>query len=94
VAVRDTVRDTQRKIAALDAGHRRAVDQLKRACGRRAEALAEQDRLVASAQSGVDQAVAKMAEAIGVELAATLLSLKVPEVRRMTKGAGSGRATR
>jgi hypothetical protein len=94
VAIRDNVRDTQRKIAALDAGHRRAVDQLERASARRAEALAEQDRLVASAQAGVDQAVAEMASAIGIELTATLLNLKVPEVRRLTKCNGSASAAR
>jgi hypothetical protein len=94
VAVRDTVRDTQRKIAALDAGHRRAVDHLERAWARRAEALAEQDRLVASAQAEVNQAVAEMSEAIGSELTATLLGLKAREVRRMTKGRDPARATR
>jgi hypothetical protein len=94
MAVRDTVRDTQRRIAALDAGHRRAVDQLERACARRAEALSEQDRLVGSAQGGVDQAVAEMAEAIGPELAAELLGLKVPEVRRIAKSHGSARGPR
>jgi hypothetical protein len=45
---------------------------------------------VAFAQAGVDQVVAEKAKAIGPELAAALLGLKVPEVRRISRAAIEG----
>lgn len=84
--VRDTVRDTQRRIAALDAAHTRAVARLDRVRARRATALAEEDRLVADAQGEVDRTVADMVRAVGLELTAGVLGLQSSEVRRMAKG--------
>jgi len=43
MAVRSTVRETQRRIATLDAGHRRAVALMERAEARRARAQQEAD---------------------------------------------------
>ena len=48
--VRPEVREAQRLLAALDAAHAHALGRLAQAVERRAEVLAEQDRLVASAQ--------------------------------------------
>ena len=52
MAVRDSVRDVKRRLTDLDAQHARAVAKLDRASARRAELVAEQDRLVAIAQRG------------------------------------------
>lgn len=89
MGVRENVRETQRKIAALDSVHSRAVTKLGRAISRRSEVLAEQDGLVASAEAEVGKAVSAMALAIGVELTVTLLELEPAEVRRMAKLASS-----
>jgi hypothetical protein len=94
MAVRSTVRETQRRIATLDAGHRRAVAQMERAEARRAEAMTEQDQLVTTARAGVDLAVVEMATAVGPELTATLLGLDPAEVRRLTKAAPAGPPSR
>ena len=83
--VRPEVREAQRTIAVLDAAHRHAVDRLDQVLVRRAEVLAEQDRLVATAQGVVEQAVADMANQVSVELAAQLLCLEPAEVRRLSK---------
>jgi hypothetical protein len=85
--VRDTVRDTQRRIAALDAAHTQAVAKLDRVRARRAAALAEEDHLVADAQGEVDRTVADMVRAVGLELTAGVLGLRSSEVRRMAKAA-------
>ncbi len=85
MAVRDEVRNTQRTIANLDAAHRRALGRLEQAVTRRSAAIAEQDRLVAAAQAGVDSTVTDMAKGLGVELAAHLLGLDITEVRRLAK---------
>lgn len=82
---RPEVRDTQRIIATLDAVHRRAADRLDRALARRAELLGEQDRQVAVAQAGVDQAIVEMAKRLSVELSAQVLGLDPGEVRRLAR---------
>ena len=83
--VRPEVREAQRLLAALDAAHAHAVGRLAQAVQRRAEVLAEQHGLVASAQEALDQAVADMANQVSVELAARLLDLDPAEVRRLAK---------
>ena len=97
--VRDEVRDTQRTLVVLDAAHSRAVARFDQAVARRAEVLTEQDRLVAVAQAGVEQAVADMATGLGAELTAQLLGLDSIEVRRLAKtnqaaASSSGKAGR
>jgi hypothetical protein len=85
MAVRDTVRDAQRKLAALDGAYTRAVTNFDRISGRRAEVLAEHDSLVAIAQAEVERTVAAMAAEIGADLTATLLGLEAAHVRHLTK---------
>lgn len=86
MAVRDTVRDTQRRLAALDGAYTRAVTNFDRTCARRAEVLAEHDSLVTLAQGQVERTVAAMAVEIGADLAATLLVLDAAHVRHLAKG--------
>ena len=83
--VRDEVRNAQRALAALDAAHSRALARLDQALARRGEVMAEQDRQVAAAQTGVDAAIAEMARQLSADLAATVLGLDVAEVRRVIK---------
>ncbi len=83
--VRPEVREAQRLLAALDAAHAHAVGRLAQAVERRAEVLAEQDRLVATAQEALEQAVADMANQVSVEFAAQLFDLGPAEVRRLVK---------
>jgi hypothetical protein len=85
MSVRETVRDAQRRLAELDAAYARAVAKLDRASVRRAEVLAEQNRLVAITQEEVDRTVRGMAEAVGVQLTAGVLGLDPGEVRRLLK---------
>lgn len=81
----DTVRDAQRRLAALDGAHTRAVTNFDRTCAPRAEVLAEHDSLVARAQGEGERAVAAMAAEIGANLTATLLGLDAAHVRRLAK---------
>ena len=83
--VRETVRDAQRRLAAVDAGHARAVAKLNRASARRAEVLADQDRLVAFAEEDVERTVVVMAETVGAQLTANVLGLDPADVRRLVK---------
>jgi phage shock protein A len=83
--VRPEVREAQRLLAALDTAHAHAVGHLAQAVERRAEVLAEQDRLVATAKEALEQAVADMANQVSVELAAQLFDLGPAEVRRLAK---------
>jgi hypothetical protein len=90
VVVRESVRDVKRRLADLDAQHARAVAKLDRASARRAELVAEQDRLVAVAQEDVDRTVGAMAEELGTQLTANVLGLDPVKVRRLVK---SGKRT-
>jgi hypothetical protein len=96
VPVRSEVRDTQRSIAALDAGHARALRRLDQAVAHRAEMIADADRQVALARAEVDRAIADMARRVSVELTAHLLGLDISDVRRAAKanpdGSGAGSA--
>ena len=83
--VRPEVREAQRLLAALDTAHAHAVGRLAQVVERRAEVLAEQDRLVATAQDALEQAVADMANQLSAELAAQLFELDLAEVRRLAK---------
>ena len=83
--VRPEVREAQRLLAALDTAHAHAVGRLAQAVERRAEVLAEQDRLVATAREALEWAVADMANQVSVELAAQLFDLGPAEVRRLAK---------
>jgi len=94
VTIRDAVRATQRRIAALDAAHGRAATALERAVTHRAVVLGEQDELVARAREELDQAVAEMAAAIGAELTASVLGRDLTDVRRCAKPRASARNPR
>ena len=83
--VRPEVREAQRRLAALDTAHAHAVGRLAQVVERRAEVLAEQDRLVATAQEALEQAVADMANQVSIELASQLYELGPAEVRRLAK---------
>jgi hypothetical protein len=83
--VRETVRDAQRRLGALDASYARAVAKLNRVSSRRAEVLAEQDRLVAAAQEDVDRKIGAMADAVGAQLTASVLGLTPTDIRRLVK---------
>jgi hypothetical protein len=85
MVVRDEVRGAQRALAALDAARSRAVGRLDQAVARRVEVLAEADRQVAAARTGVEVAIAEMARQVGVDLAAALAGVEPAEVRRMAK---------
>jgi len=94
MSLRPEVRDAQRTLAALDGAHRRAVARLDQVLARRAEVIAQQDRVVAAAKEEVDKAVAAMAGELSVELTAQLLDLDVAEVRRLVKTRTAARARR
>ena len=85
MAVRSTVRDAQRTIAVLDKAHTQAAARFDRVIARRAEAIAEQDRLVAEARDEVERTVGEMAAVVGVELTAGLLGRDPAEIRRLAK---------
>ncbi|MHB8293913.1 MAG: hypothetical protein ACYDH5_04680 [Acidimicrobiales bacterium] len=89
--IRDTVRDAQRRLVALDAAHTKAVARLDHALARRAEVIAEQDRFVIAAEAEVERSVTDMATNLGVELTAHLLGLDSAEVRRLAKADRSAR---
>jgi hypothetical protein len=84
---RDEVKDYQRRLAALDAAHIKARARLDTLVARRAEAVAEQDQLVAKGEDEVRRAVLDIANAFGPRMAADLVGLDLAEVRRLAKGA-------
>lgn len=88
--IREMVRDAQRRLAELDVGYARAVAKLDRVSARRADVVAEQDRLVACAREDVDRTVAVMADAVGAQLTANVLGLDLADVRRLVKGRARG----
>jgi hypothetical protein len=85
MAVRDTVREAQRRLAALDDAYTRAVTNFDRTSARRTEVFAEHDNLVALAQEEVERTVTAMAIEIGADLTATLLGLDAAHVRHLAK---------
>jgi hypothetical protein len=94
MVIRDEVREAQRALAALDAARVRAVDRLDRAVARRTEVVAEADRQVAAARSGLEAAIVEMARQVGVDLAATLAGVEAAEVRRLSKTSPSATASK
>lgn len=88
MAVRPTVRDAQRAIAALDLAHRQAAARLERVTSRRAKAVAEHDRRVRDAELAVAVAVAEMARQLSAGLTAQMLGCDEADVRRYVKAAG------
>jgi hypothetical protein len=55
MSVRETVRDAQRRLAALDTDYGCAIAKFIRACARQGEVLTEQIRLVALAQEDAER---------------------------------------
>jgi hypothetical protein len=64
--------------------------RLDAAVRRRAEVLAGQDALIAAANAEVTAAVVRVAQIMGVDVAASLLDLTKAEVRRMAKAEEGG----
>jgi hypothetical protein len=87
MTARDEVKDYQRRLARLDAEHVKAQKRLEAALARRAEAVNEQDELVAEAEESVRRSVIDIAAAFGPQMAASLLGLDLTEVRRLARGA-------
>lgn len=83
----DTVRDAQRRLAELDAAHRRELAKLDRATVRRREVVAKQDTFVAAARADVDRTVVAMATEIGIDLTSSLLGLSSTDVRHLVRSA-------
>lgn len=90
MAIRERVKDYQRRIARLDAAHTAAQAHLDAAHHRRAEVIAVQDEIVADAQRAVDEAAVAMAVEMGPELAASLLGRDLAELRRLVNRQKSG----
>jgi hypothetical protein len=88
MAVRDSIRATQRRLATLDGSYSRAVSNYDRTCARRADAIAVQDSLVAAAKAEVERTVVAMAVEVGADLTATLLALDAAHVRQLVKAKG------
>lgn len=85
MAARDNVKTYQKRIAELDAAHRRAENRLVDQQRKRAELIVAQDELVAEARQAVEEATATMAAEIGPELAARLTGCELTEVRRLVR---------
>jgi hypothetical protein len=83
--VRSTVKEYQRRLTQLDADHSRAQDRLEVVRRKRAEVIAEQDRLVTAAEQQVNAAIAAMAEEVGPEVTAALLDIDPADVRRTVR---------
>jgi hypothetical protein len=94
VLTRMSVKEAQKLLGQFDAAHTKALGRLEAAMARRREVLAEQEQLVAAAESGVRDSVASMAAGVGPDLAAALLGMDVGEVRRLTKVASERHADR
>ena len=87
LAARERLRDHQAAAAKAVAVHGAALVRLDTAICRRAEVLAAQDALVATASAEVAAAVSAVAQVMGVDLAAAMLDLPKAEVRLATKSA-------
>ena len=79
------VRDYQRRLAQLVSAHARAQARLEAAHAKRAEILAEHDRVVAEAEAALRQAVVDIAAAFGTETAADLVGMAPGDVRRLIR---------
>jgi hypothetical protein len=85
LAARERLRDHQAAAAKAVAVHSASLARLEVAVSRRAQALAEQDALVAAANAQVTAAVVAAAQVMGIDVVASVLDLSKAEVRRMTK---------
>jgi hypothetical protein len=85
LAARERLRDHQAAAAKAVAVHWASLARLEAAVSRRAQALAEQDALVAAANAQVTAAVVAAAQVMGIDVVASVLDLSKAEVRRMTK---------
>lgn len=82
---KQTVKSFQGVLARLAREHSRAQFRLEQAAARRGAALAAHDKAVAAAQFEVDRAVVEMANALGPELTASVLEMRLTDVRRLVK---------
>ena len=87
LAARERLRDHQAAAAKAVAIHGAALARLDTTISRRADVLAAQDALVATASAEVVAAVSAVAQVMGVDLAAAMLDLPKAEVHRATKTA-------
>jgi hypothetical protein len=86
LAARERLRDHQTVAAKAVAAHSASQARLDAAISRRADVIAGQDALVATARAEVAAAVVSVAQVMGAEVAADVLALSKAEVRRITKG--------
>jgi len=86
LAARERLRDHHAAAAKAVAAHSASLARLDAAISRRAEVVAGQDALVATASAELAAAVAAVAQVMGVDIAADVLGFSIAEVRRMTKG--------
>ena len=82
---RESIRNAQKLIATLDGRHSRAKAGLELTQAKRAHAIENLDRLVKVAQSQVNQSIVDMADAVGVDLTASLLNLESTHVQKLVK---------
>jgi hypothetical protein len=94
VPTRMSVKEAQKLLSQLEAAHTKALGRLEATMARHRGVLAEQEQLVAAAESGVRGSVAAMAAGVGPDLTAALLGMDVGEVRRLTKVASEQQADR
>lgn len=85
LAARERLRDHQAAAAKVVAVHSAALTRLDAASSRRAEVVAKQDALVATAAAEVAAAVVEVARVMGADVAAAVLDLSKAEVHRVTK---------
>ena len=90
LVARERLRDHQAAAAKAVGAHGVAMARLDTAVRRRAEVLAGQDALIAGANAEVTAAVVRVAQIMGVDVAASLLDLTSAEVRRMAKAEEGG----
>ena len=90
LVARERLRDYQAAAAKAVGAHGVAMARLDAAVRRRAEVLAGQDALIAAANAEVTAAVVRVAQIMGVDVAASLLDLTKAEVRRMAKAEEGG----
>ena len=90
LVARERLRDHQAAATKAVGAHGVAMARLDAAVRRRTEVLAGQDALIAAANAEVTAAVVRVAQIMGVDVAASLLDLTKAEVRRMAKAEEGG----
>ena len=86
-AARQRLRDQQKCAAKAVAAFSTASNRFEVVVARRAQVLARQDELVAAARTHIEKAVVTAVEVLGADVAATVLGLRLTEVRRMVREA-------